>query len=281
MASASACSSLRSRTLKPFILIALPLLCHGFQRLQSTTYSQSHGRLLPSGTSQLPSLWSNRVQSKSNFKSPINRPSTQLFQSSEVKSDEERKNDKTEVGDKQQYNEPVDSQKSTSSLKRLSDFLQNELRVTGKRPPIQVEDFDVLFYDVFLIVNLATSICFWTVHRMDFNYIGAAFNEGCLFSLVWIAGGLYTGAFLNSAVDGHWGSADTERGGPKGAGLLAAHTFVNAVNLRLLFALIIAAIEHRPVGSALGEQIMPLEIGFGFIMMVAWRAVHSSFVPRM
>ena len=103
----------------------------------------------------------------------------------------------------------------------------------------------------------------------------------CLMSLLWIGSGLYTGAFLNSSVDGHYGALNTTDGGPKGAGLLAAHTFVNAINLRLLFALIIAVVQHRPVGEAIGEQIMPLEIGVGFILMVFWRALHSSYTPRM
>jgi hypothetical protein len=164
-------------------------------------------------------------------------------------------------------------QKIVDSIKEYDDTVK-------RQPPFQVEDLNVLFYDTFLIINLAVSISFWVVHRMDMTRIGTAFSEGCLMSSLWIGAGLFTGAFLNSAVDGHYGSADEERGGPKGAGLLAFQTYINAVNLRLLFALVVAVIQHRPVGSAAGEQLMPLEIGFGMLLMVFWRALHSRFVPR-
>lgn len=149
-----------------------------------------------------------------------------------------------------------------------------------KLPPIRVEDFNLLFYDLFLLINLSVSISFLVIHRMNFEFVGAAFNEGCLMSIFWICSGLLTGAFLNSAVDGHYGSLNTKDGGPKGAGLLAANTFVYAINFRLIFALLVAVYEHRQVGPAIGEQIMQLEIGFGFALMVFWRALHSSYVPR-
>jgi hypothetical protein len=149
-----------------------------------------------------------------------------------------------------------------------------------KRPPVQVDDTYLLFYDIFLILNLCASISFWVVHRMDFNYIGSAFSEGCLMSILWIGAGLYTGAFLYSAVDGHYNPGD-ERGGPKAAGLLGFQTFLNAVNLRLVFALVSALLQHRPVGSGLGEDLLPLEIGFGLVLMGCWRLSHSSFVPRL
>ena len=148
------------------------------------------------------------------------------------------------------------------------------------RPPMKVEDMNLLFYDIFLILNLAVSISFWVVHRMDFTYIGTAFNEGCLMSLMWIGAGLYSGAFLYSAVDGH-GDSDQVEGGPKSAGILAFQAFINACSLRLLFALAVGVLQHRPVGFALGEQIMPLEMGFGLIMMSSWRLLHSSFAQRL
>jgi hypothetical protein len=146
------------------------------------------------------------------------------------------------------------------------------------RPPMKVEDTNLLFYDIFLILNLAVSISFWVVHRMDFAYIGTAFNEGCLMSLMWIGAGLYSGAFLHSAVDGH---SVSDHVGPKKAGILAFQAYINACSLRLLFALAVAVVQHRPVGFALGEQIMPLEMGFGLIMMSSWRILHSSFAQRL
>ena len=149
-----------------------------------------------------------------------------------------------------------------------------------KLPPMQVEDTNLLFYDVFLIVNLLLSISFWVTHRMSFEYLPSALSEGCLFSILWIGSGLYHGSFLMSAVDGHYGSSD-ERGGPKAAAALALNTFVNAVNLRLVFALIVALVQHRQVGIDPAEQLLPLEIGFGLILMTSWRALHSSITPRI
>ena len=157
--------------------------------------------------------------------------------------------------------------------------IQDYDRLWQNRPPMKVEDVNLLFYDIILMLNLAVSISFWVVHRMDFTYIGTAFNEGCLMSLMWIAAGLYSGAFLNSAVDGHH-DAEAKVGGPKGAGILAFQAYINASSLRLLFSLLVAVAQHRPVGAALGEQIMPLEIGFGLIMISCWRILHSSFSQR-
>jgi hypothetical protein len=149
-----------------------------------------------------------------------------------------------------------------------------------KLPPMQVEDLNLLFYDVFLIVNLTLSISFWVTHRMDFGFLPTALNEGCLLSILWIGSGLYHGAFLMSAVDGHFGFSD-ERGGPKAAAGLAVNTFINAVNLRLVFALGVAVLQHRQVGITPGEQLLPLEIGFGLILMTCWRGLHSSITPRI
>lgn len=153
-------------------------------------------------------------------------------------------------------------------------------RERRKLPPIQVDDTNLLLYDIFLIVNLTLSISFWVTYRMDFTFLPIAFSEGCLLSIFWIVSGLYHGMFLYSAVDGHYGSAD-ERGGPKAAATLALNTFINAVNLRLLFALLVAVAEHRPVGMASGEQLLPLEIGFGLLLMSSWRAIHSFITPRI
>jgi hypothetical protein len=101
-----------------------------------------------------------------------------------------------------------------------------------------------------------------------------------LLSVLWIGAGLYSGAFLYSAADGHYVPGD-DRGGPKAAGLLAFNTFVNAINLRLIVALTLAAFGHRAVGSTPGEQLIPLEVGFGLVLMSAWRTIHSTFISRL
>lgn len=58
-----------------------------------------------------------------------------------------------------------------------------------KLPPLRLEDMDLLFYDIFLIVNLSLSISFWVIHRVDFSYLPSALNEGCIFSVFWILSG--------------------------------------------------------------------------------------------
>lgn len=151
-----------------------------------------------------------------------------------------------------------------------------------KVPPVQIDDSNVLFYDVLLIINLSLSISFWVTHRLNFDYIPSALNEGCLFSILWILSGLYHGSFLYSSMDGHYPLDDEEnRGGPKAAALLAFNTYVNAINLRLIFALIGAFIQHRKVGVGIGEELLPLEITCGLILMTMWRALHSQITPRI
>lgn len=153
-------------------------------------------------------------------------------------------------------------------------------RAPEKLPPIQVDDANLLLYDLFLIINLTLSISFWVTHRMEFAFLPYAFSEGCLLSIFWIASGLYHGMFLYSAADGHFGSSD-ERGGPKAAAALALNTYVNTVNLRLVFAFLVAVAQHRPVGIDPAEQLLPLEIGFGLLLMSSWRALHSFITPRI
>jgi hypothetical protein len=170
-------------------------------------------------------------------------------------------------------------------------------RFLSRLPPFRIEDWNLLLYDIFLIVNLSVSISFWVVHRYDVTYIGRALNEGCLLSILWISAGLWNGSFLYSSVDGHYpppsspnrmteplsnrtNIAETNPGGPMAAGLLAFHTFINTINLRLLFALVVAVVEHRPALSSGTELLVPLELGYGLILMMLWRALHSSFVLR-
>jgi hypothetical protein len=198
-----------------------------------------------------------------------------LLTSSEIMEEDEQRS--------QVENEKIDMADDIILPKLLDSLfatIQDYDRLWQNRPPMKVEDMNLLFYDIILMLNLAVSISFWVVHRMDFTYIGSAFNEGCLMSIMWIGAGLYSGAFLNSAMDGHR-VAKPKLGGPKAAGILAFQAYINASSLRLLFSLAMAVAQHRPVGAALGEQIMPLEIGFGLIMISSWRILHSSFSQRL
>jgi len=189
---------------------------------------------------------------------------TQVVQSSEVRGDEENAGSNTK---------PAGLPSLLSSW--WDTFLQD---LANKRPPLQVEDNSVLLYDVILLVNLSASISFWVTHRMDFAYIGSAISEGSLLSILWIIAGLYHGAFLYSAVDGH--HVD-DKGGPSAAGLLGLQTFIGTVNLRIVVALITAVVEHRKVGTVVGEDLIPLELLFGLVLMSCWRALHSSYTPRI
>ena len=219
------------------------------------------------------------------------RKSCSFLQSS-ILGDEDRdknKNDETSSNkdlirdyQEQESIKPNDDVNKPQPWKTLIDGIPfiELFRERRKLPPIQVDDTNLLLYDIFLIVNLTLSISFWVTYRMDFTYLPIAFSEGCLLSIFWIVSGLYHGMFLYSAVDGHYGSSD-DRGGPKAAATLALNTFINAVNLRLVFALLVAVAEHRPVGMASGEQLLPLEIGFGLLLMSSWRALHSFITPRI
>lgn len=160
--------------------------------------------------------------------------------------------------------------------------LWSMLAGTGGGPPVQVDDTNLLIYDVFLLVNLSASISFWVVHRMNFLFLAESLNEGALLCICWIISGLANGAFLYSAVDGHWDPSgkDADKGGPKAAGLLGLSTFVGASSIRILIALAVAVADHRPVGSG-GEAMIPLEILVGLILMSSWRALHSANTPRL
>lgn len=175
---------------------------------------------------------------------------------------------------------PTDSDSSDQNLP-LSAFW-SMLTGTGGGPPPQVDDTNVLLYDVFLLVNLSSSISFWVVHRMNFMYIAESLNEGALLCICWILAGLANGAFLYSAVDGHWDPSgkDADKGGPKAAGLLGLSTFIGTCSVRIIIALAGAVVQHRPVGSG-GEALIPLEILVGLVLMSSWRALHSAYTPRL
>jgi hypothetical protein len=160
--------------------------------------------------------------------------------------------------------------------------LWSMLTGTGGGPPLQVDDNNLLLYDVFLLVNLSASISFWVVHRLNFLFIAESLNEGALLCICWIVAGLANGAFLHSAVDGHWDPSgkDADKGGPKAAGLLGLSTFIGTSSIRIIIALAVAVAEHRPVGGG-GEALIPLEILVGLILMSSWRALHSAYTPRL
>ena len=84
-------------------------------------------------------------------------------------------------------------------------------------------------------------------------------------------------------MDGHFPLDDEQgRGGPMAAGALAFNTFINAINLRLVAALVGAWIQHRKVGEGSPmEELIPLEIGCGLVLMTLWRVVHSQVTPRL
>lgn len=151
-------------------------------------------------------------------------------------------------------------------------------------PPLRVDDTNVLLYDVLLLLNLSVSISFGVTHRMNLSYISSALDEGSLMCICWIIAGLANGVFLYSAVDGHYDplgrGEDNGKGGPKAAGLLALSTFISASSIRILIALSCAVCQHRPVGIG-GEELIPLEIVVGLALMSLWRAVHSSYTPRV
>ena len=176
--------------------------------------------------------------------------------------------------------EDQESTSATSSPSNILNSLWSILSGRG-RPPLQVDDINILYYDVFLLINLSASISFWVVHRMNFTYIASSLNEGALVSICWILAGLANGAFLYSAVDGHYtGYENSDKGGPKAAGLLGLSTFIGTSSIRVLIALTCAICQHRPVGVG-GEELIPLEIVTGLVLMSLWRALHSAYTPRI
>ena len=96
-----------------------------------------------------------------------------------------------------------------------------------------------------------------------------ALSEGSLLCILWIITGSWNGAFLFSAVDGHYDTNLNEPDGPTSAALLGLSTFIGTANLRILFALGTAVLEHREVGVTKGEELIPLEIAFGSMLMSA------------
>lgn len=178
-----------------------------------------------------------------------------------------------------QEEEDIDSVDNKRFLHQIFESIIKK-REANFPVPIQIQDVNVLYYDLFLIVNLSVSISFWVVHRLSFVNAVEAFSEGSLLGMLWIASGLYYGAFLFSAVDGHYDMSKEEnfsKGGPKAAGLLGLWTFVGTINLRMLVALLTAFAQHRPVGVSHGEELIPLELCFGLILMSMWRMLHSTY----
>jgi hypothetical protein len=176
----------------------------------------------------------------------------------------------------QDENQPSNETTQTPSKAKSSSFnvqfdlaklVRNEWK---KMPPFIIQDTTLLFYDVILLLNLAVSVSFHVVHRFDLSYILSALSEGSLLSILWILSGLLNGAFLNRSEED-----------PKAAGMLGLQTIMNASSLRILMALVVAFLQHRPVGVVPGEDLISVEIAFGLILMSIWRLLHSNFAPRM
>jgi len=182
------------------------------------------------------------------------------------------------LSDERQRNDGKDSCRFMEKIQK--HFLEMIVFKEGYRiPPFHVEDSQLLMYDIFLILNLSVSISFLVIHRLSFDYVSSALSEGSLMSILWIVSGLFNGGFLYSSVDGHHTPPDP-RAGPKAAGLLGLHSFIMTANLRVIIALLLAIYEHRKVGTGMGEDLMPMEITFGIVLMSIWRLLHSVFTPR-
>ena len=165
---------------------------------------------------------------------------------------------------------------------------QANLKEEKKEVNYSIEDTQVLFYDICLLLNLSLSVSVWVIHRDDpVSHLASAFSEGSLLSIIWVGVGVLNGLFLYSAVEGHQGSTNALgdndknlRGGPRAAGLLSLNTFVSVCSLRIIFALIQAVLGHRHVGDIDGELLIPLELACGLVLMSSWRVLHSSYVLR-
>lgn len=170
---------------------------------------------------------------------------------------------------------------SSSSPTIFQQLTNNKLSFFQQPPPPDIEDVPLLLYDIVLLLNLTVSISFWVTHRYSFTHLGTAFSEGCLLSSCWIVAGLYSGSFLHSAATGH--SGGNNKSPSSRTTLLALNTFVNTANLRLLFALVAAVVQHQPVGSTgsfggVETEMLGLEFGFGMVLMQVWRTLHGRFV---
>lgn len=195
-----------------------------------------------------------------------------------TKNEGEVKSNALKIEEIEQTQEQLPTENS-DKLTQIKEWI-NSQRLAPFPLPIEVQDSTVLYYDIFLLLNLSVSISFWVVHRLSFFNITEAFSEGCLLCILWILAGLYNGAFLYSATDGHYDMTkeeDFDKGGPKAAGLLGLWTFVGTINLRLAIALTTAITEHRPVGINNGEELIPLELCFGLVLMSMWRMLHSTY----
>ena len=139
-------------------------------------------------------------------------------------------------------------------------------------------EFVVIFNLVTSIMRLLLSIrsiwCLTLLAHTTYNLqvvikVKPALSEGSLLCILWIITGSWNGAFLFSAVDGHYDTNLNEPDGPTSAALLGLSTFIGTANLRILFALGTAVLEHREVGVTKGEELIPLEIAFGSMLMSA------------
>jgi hypothetical protein len=196
--------------------------------------------------------------------------------------------------DETELDRPVSDTEDSSQVFspiNLRAFLGSIASRPWSLPPFRVDDINLLYYDVFLLINLVVSISLYVTHRLDVSYLGIAFSEGCLLSIAWVCSGLLsTGAFLKSAIDGQTYEAKSKGSDSSNSseethfqnspGLVACSTFVNAMNLRLILALGSAAWEHVPVGSQALDSMLPLEMAFGLVLMTVWRTIYAFVVQQ-
>ena len=250
------------------LVLCLALICQGIEGLVTTQNGGTMATMTRTSIRQATFNTNNYLQNR--------RKSVELFVGSSIDPESDEIMESTEDESEAVTTTAAANEEPTTPMSTLWSTL------TGGGPPLHVDDTELLLYDVFLILNLSASISFWVVHRMNFMFLASSISEGALLSICWILAGLANGAFLYSAVDGHYDPRgdDAEKCGPKAAGLLGLSTFVATANLRILFALGAATIQHRPIGYS-GEDLIPLEVVFGLVLMSCWRALHSYYTPRI
>ena len=128
-----------------------------------------------------------------------------------------------------------------------------------------IEDKEVLAYDVFLIINLFVAISTFVTHKSSpLLHMNEALSNGSLFTICWIAAGVYHGAFLFSSANN-----------PFKAGNMALTTFISTCNIRLVLELFLQSLVlHQKI------EFEWLEFVVGITLMSSWRWLHSVYVNR-
>uniref|UniRef100_A0A7S2QVV8 Uncharacterized protein n=1 Tax=Triparma pacifica TaxID=91992 RepID=A0A7S2QVV8_9STRA len=193
--------------------------------------------------------------------SPI-RPSTSL--STKATPDSEPTNDKDD-----------DSSKSNNSLFQLiTDTISNSInnsidnsslrRNITNRPPLNLDfALPLIIYDVFLLMNLSISLNLWVYHSISllppFTGLNSAFVEGSRLSVCWEISSISSSFY-------HPPNVKSE------PAIRAATAYTTATALLLTEELARAAMDNGIAGNLFLAQ----EIGFGGLLMVVWRTMHSE-----